>query len=100
MKCEGRPCGGQNKHVYHWKVTTLDKATGEHNVAKYCTIKEFNEATGYHFTADHIYKMKKYTKEQLEEALAKPKCRHFPSMYGHLCFEKIREPVRYQKIYD
>ena len=98
MSCRGKPLGANNWDVYHWKVTTLDRATGETSVAKYCSIREFNEATGYKFKGDHIYKFKKYTREQIEEALANPKPRCFLSMYGHLTFEKIKEKVVYEKI--
>ena len=95
---KGRPLGVMNNQVYHWKVTTLDKETGDASVAKYCSINEFNKYTGYKFTADNIYKMRKLTKEDIDKAMANPKPRCFASMYGHLTFEKIKEPVIYQKI--
>ena len=95
---KGRPRGIMNDKVYHWKVTTLDKETGETSVAKYCSINEFNLYTGYKFTADHIYKMRKLTEEDIAKARANPQPRSFACMYGHLTFEKIREPVLYERI--
>ena len=95
---KGRPLGKMNDMVYHWKVTTLDKETGEISVDKYCSINEFNKKTGYKFTADHIYKIKKLTQEDIQKALENPKPRCFASMYGHLTFEKIKEPVIYERI--
>ena len=95
---KGRPVGVMNNQIYHWKVSTLDKGTGEVSVAKYCSIPELNLQTGYNFTADHIYKFRKLKKEDIAEALNHPKSRCFASMYGHLTFEKIREPVIYHRV--
>jgi hypothetical protein len=96
---QGRICGGRNDNYFKWKITVHDTETDSKQTAKYFSLRHFNDVHQTNHTPDTVQKLKKlkekigdYTMDDVRAAtkgsvLAK---------FGHLHFEKIREPVKYE----
>jgi hypothetical protein len=98
---QGRVAGGKNDNYFKWQITVHDKETDNKHTGKYFSLRHFNEIHDTHYTTDTVQKLKKikekmgaYTMDDVSKAtkgsvLAK---------FGHLEFEKIREPVKYERV--
>ena len=92
--------GVPNESFYKWKISVYDLETDTETTDKYFSIKHFNDTHGTSYNADHIQKLKKlraklgdYTMDDVRNANTRSVLRNF----GHLRFEKIKEPLYYIK---
>ena len=95
----GRITNGPNDNWYKWRISVYDVKTSNTHTDVYYSIKHFNDVNGTNYNADHVQKLRKlrekigdYTMEDVIEASPYSVLGKF----GHLKFEKIREPVKYE----
>ena len=101
---QGRTIGSITENWYKWEISVYDLETNIESTDRYFSIKHFNDIHKTNYTADHVQKLKKlrnklgdYTMDDVRKASIKTPFSVL-AKFGHLKFEKIREPVIYETI--
>ena len=100
----GRIVGASTLNWYKWKISVYDLETDIETIGRYFSIKHFNDIHRTNYTANHVQKLKKirnklgdYTMDDVRKAAIKTPFSVL-AKFGHIRFEKIREPVIYETI--
>lgn len=100
----GRIVGASTLNWYKWKISVYDLETDIETIGRYFSIKHFNDMHGTNYTSDTVQKINKlhikfgdYSINDIKQAKIKTPCSVLAN-FGHLTFEKIREPVVYEII--
>jgi len=95
----GRIINIPNDNWYKWRISVYDAKTNTTHTDRYFSIKHFNNVHGTNYNSDHVQKLRKlqekigdYTMENVSDASP----HSVLGKFGHLKFEKIREPVQYE----
>jgi hypothetical protein len=104
MGNKGRLLGASTLNWYKWKISVYDLETDLETTGRYFSIKHFNDIHGENYTSDTVAKVNKlhikfgdYSMNDVKKSRIKTPCSVL-SNFGHLKFEKIREPVIYEII--